>query len=517
VKITDYSPINATIKWLRRDLGRDLESPPLVCDVNNDGSQEVIVAGRTVDNKCNVWAFDLETGSIVWHTILPEIPILPALSTSDLNGDGFLDILVRTENKIFILNGSDGSVEFTLSTTAYSVAPFIDINNDGFREIVVAETHRLVVFSGLDGSVLWSFRLDGRFGAFAFADVDGNGLWEIIVAYDSNGSHPFTLPDTLLVFSSDGRLLRGINLGLKGGDYIISEPLIVDVNGDGLLDVVLSSIYNCLAVDLFSGRVLWRLNYLDCLDEVSRTYVTWTFGVFPSIGDINSDGELEILIASRFLMFIISSDGELSYYAMLPESNFLYEGFGAIGDVDGDNRCEIVIGGITTIWIFDWDDKRFYSIPIGWEQNAKPATLVDIDGDSDVDILVAGQDRLYAFDLLSSGFRIDFPFPSINGSYIGNYMLIDPDLDGLSTYSEKLVGTDPYSYDSDGDGYNDGYEVANNMNPLKFDERPPSPPPKSPISLYLQIATIVGVSTIGLIVVIAYIRSKKKLSKHLMS
>ncbi len=50
----------------------------------------------------------------------------------------------------------------------------------------------------------------------------------------------------------------------------------------------------------------------------------------------------------------------------------------------------------------------------------------------------------------------------------------DPDHDGLTNYQEYLNDTDPHNWDTDGDGYSDGYEVANGMNPLvpNFNLRP---------------------------------------------
>jgi uncharacterized repeat protein (TIGR01451 family) len=43
----------------------------------------------------------------------------------------------------------------------------------------------------------------------------------------------------------------------------------------------------------------------------------------------------------------------------------------------------------------------------------------------------------------------------------------DTDKDGLNDLEEKIIGTDPFNSDTDGDGFSDGDEIAKNFNPLK--------------------------------------------------
>ena len=49
----------------------------------------------------------------------------------------------------------------------------------------------------------------------------------------------------------------------------------------------------------------------------------------------------------------------------------------------------------------------------------------------------------------------------------GNSLFLDSDQDGLTDQEERMIGTDPQNFDTDGDGYSDGKEVSSGYNPLK--------------------------------------------------
>lgn len=62
--------------------------------------------------------------------------------------------------------------------------------------------------------------------------------------------------------------------------------------------------------------------------------------------------------------------------------------------------------------------------------------------------------------------KLNAAFGPIATAYAAT-ILPDTDKDGLNNLEEILIGTDPRNSDTDGDGFSDGYEVANNYDPLK--------------------------------------------------
>lgn len=77
---------------------------------------------------------------------------------------------------------------------------------------------------------------------------------------------------------------------------------------------------------------------------------------------------------------------------------------------------------------------------------------------------------------LNSSGQTGYPTTTVNplaATPLANFLIItafaDPDGDGLPTWQERELGTNPNLADTDGDGMPDGWEVNNNLNPLVND------------------------------------------------
>lgn len=77
---------------------------------------------------------------------------------------------------------------------------------------------------------------------------------------------------------------------------------------------------------------------------------------------------------------------------------------------------------------------------------------------------------------LNSSAQAGYPTTTVNplaATPLANFLIItafaDPDGDGLLTWQERELGTNPNLADSDGDGMPDGWEINNNLNPLVND------------------------------------------------
>jgi hypothetical protein len=81
---------------------------PVLADVLGNG-QLAVVEGTNQDNKTgSVWALNASTGAVLWH--VPALgAIIGSVTTADLSGDGYQDVIAATTRGLEILDGKTGA------------------------------------------------------------------------------------------------------------------------------------------------------------------------------------------------------------------------------------------------------------------------------------------------------------------------------------------------------------------------------------------------------------------------
>ena len=237
-------------------------------------------------------------------------------------------------------------------------------------------------------------------------DLDGDGIQEVLMGSDDH---------YLYVLNADGDL----KWSFKAGRNVRSTPAIGDVDGDGQLEVVFGSMDNTL--------------YILSHDGVKEAEYSANGMIIstPVLADLDRNGDLEIIftIFEKYL-YVINHDG--TDYGSFPISiNESIFSAPAVGDVDGDNQFDIVIGTWSDhVYLFTADG----SIPSGFpyttgnKVSTDPA-LADLNGDGMLEIIIGSDDdKLHI---------IDWQGKSLATYAVGGHVQSSPmvdDLDGDGTY-----------------------------------------------------------------------------------
>ncbi len=116
-------------------------SSPALSDVEGDGSLAV-VEGTNIDNTSgSVWALNAATGSVLWSTPVSGA-VIGSVTTADLTGRGYQDVVVPTTRGIDILDGRTGAtvdeVDGNGQIYGFQNSPLITADPNGTVGITVA-------------------------------------------------------------------------------------------------------------------------------------------------------------------------------------------------------------------------------------------------------------------------------------------------------------------------------------------------------------------------------------------
>ena len=222
----------------------------IAADINLDGKKEV-VAGRT--------AYDAE-GHTLWHRGDIEVPIVDSMNPPR-------------------------------AYAGYNAVG--NFNTDDYPEIVLTIGTQLYLLDH-NGNTIWGpkFAPDfGEMGAPTLADVDGDGLPEIIVSTNTK----------LTVFESDGTVKRTFDIEDVSG---VTSPTVFDFENDGLPEVVHMDEKNLRILD---ARTL--------VQRFKTANTSLTVYEVPVIADVDGDKQADLIITGYDYDLSLPSPGIRVFHA----------------------------------------------------------------------------------------------------------------------------------------------------------------------------------------------------------
>ena len=324
-----------------------------------------------------------------------------------------------------------------------------DVNNDGKKEIIIGTVGyadsvdtiggRLLIFNS-DGSSYTSDPegvaaefINGGYWYYTYStvgigDVNGDGHTDIVSA-STDGRVYVWQADSLI-----GNRIALIGTYTTNG-AIITTPLIADIDGDGIDDIIIGSddmyVY---ALHLHNGSIspipgfpvilghwIWSTpifvnNYLYVLTNDGLLYKISTGGKIlwkklqeslsftassPVAGDMDRDGKYEIIVSTGTgEVSSINEDGTLKWQRKLKDTTFYSTP--AISDLDGDGFLDVVLAAGSSIYAFNKNGALLNGFPIRTGDSLtlqSSISIGDLDNDGSPDILIGSlNNRIYGYN-----------------------------------------------------------------------------------------------------------------------
>jgi len=155
-----------------------LESAPTVADINNDGRDEVLIAGREEmialgKRGQELWRWKTRGRFMTYPTVLKRSGKSALIYAADFSGQ-------------FTCLDGKGKVVWQKELTGpseWSASVVHDLDGDGTEEVVQTDGKGTVwAFDALTGQVVWQTNIKGKPVSPAVGDLDGDGKAEIVVA-----------------------------------------------------------------------------------------------------------------------------------------------------------------------------------------------------------------------------------------------------------------------------------------------------------------------------------------------
>jgi len=366
-----------TTKWTYASgLTVDDSIGPLAVDVDHDGKMEVFVSGDLSPSPDKVFCLDGTNGAVKWsatlqYSIVPHNP----MEIYDLDNDGNYELIQPGPNALQVLNAEDGTIYWCNPSIKCSEAHqlVLDTDGNGFPYIYTCNADANppcdAILRKVDGRTGETVRSVSIYypchGGLSAADVEGDGDFEIFMSDRNAGMNPLGKgpqcydADTLELLWSRPDILCSSHL-----------PVLVDVNNDGVLDVVVSQQRHPDNAGIYclDGRTGEDIPG-KCQDAISGLAVHEAFPVY----DIDGDGNLELTtcvygatnvfdLGKWQIEATLAVNGKAPYYA----------------NVAGDGALEIILSNnVPAIRIYN----NRYQLIRTINMESLNSVVQDIDGD----------------------------------------------------------------------------------------------------------------------------------------
>ncbi|MFR2070820.1 MAG: C25 family cysteine peptidase [Bacteroides nordii] len=406
------------------------ESCPNIADVDNDGKQEIfwIYDSRWNDRTSYLMGFrptgeelfDID-GNVTTVSGFAKSPIMMKgqAAFGDLAGNGEQNIVVSTwdnsymdKNAVYCYSPFDKDGDHKPDLLWEKKIPYsmhqspvianLDGSSDGTMEVLI-KSHQTSDIFILDHNGNELRRInpnvnDGRscnYSALTVADLDNDGQMEIIASYDSLG---------IYIWRQDGTPFTTNPFWGTGILKLASAPVVCDLNGDGKKELIFSqhdvAVSHVYAVSMEGDKAVAGWNESQTIPYTDNGY---SLDHTLSVGDINNDGYLEVVILGTGMVKAWKHTGEEIFSTpidgLLPQIKWAANvNTPILADVDGDAIPDIVFCCNKYIYALHNDGTDIVGFPIMSDEEFQDTPCVaDIDNDGRNEIVAGNEKDLYVW------------------------------------------------------------------------------------------------------------------------
>ena len=393
----------------------------VVADVNGDGFPDLVVANCGTNNNTNCVSTSNSgnVGVLINNgdgTFKPVVSYttggggfgVTSVAVADL-GNGHLDLIVAGDCSGggcvgVLLGNGDGTFQAELSSnysgglSALSVA-VADVNGDGKPDAVVANQCGTDTCTSSTVGVLLG-NGDGTFQAatspdsgglfadwIAIADVNRDGKPDVIVANSSTSSTDDLGNVAVLLGNGNGTFQNAVSY--PSGAYGAASVAVADVNGDGLLDLVVA---NCSSTasscSPAGGNVGVLLGNGNGTFQTATTYPAGGHTPFAvTVGDVNGDGRPDLVVGSCASNACGAAPGTLGVLINTTTPWLVYASLARQVDYFGEGTSDFTTWRPSTGTFFS-EDGLGHTLIKPWGENGDIPVIGDYDGDGKTDVAV---------------------------------------------------------------------------------------------------------------------------------
>lgn len=329
----------------------------VLADINNDNKLDIIVPDAFGD------VFTFFGKGKGTFTAGPAYPLQAQnnggnslVVVGDFNGDGTLDILDTNglQTNTVSLGRGDGTFQtnqiyaYNTSLVANNIAT-ADFNGDGFPDTAQSlGGGKIGINLGSSHGVLGT-------ASMATASTCANNAVEWVAAGDVNGDGKADLVATLQDASFAGcqdntlAVMTGLGTGKfkKAAYYSTGSTAqegivyLVDVNGDGKLDIVTENADGSISVLLNKGNGTYSAGVLN-----TGMAAINAFSNYLTFADFNGDGKMDIAVATRGnvgAVYVLPGNGNGTFGAPIQTTTPFYPNSLVAADFNKDGKADLLV------------------------------------------------------------------------------------------------------------------------------------------------------------------------------